>query len=62
MLNLSQSDSGFRQSVLDLCVSKKLMPNEYQTAFQNSYFYNKILHVLGRHDGPIFNHVAFRKF
>ena len=31
-------------SVNDM-VSKKLMPNEHQMAFQNIYFYNKIFHV-----------------
>ena len=46
---------------LDLHVLKKLMPNEHQTAFQNSYFYNEILHVLGGHDGPIFSRAAFQK-
>ena len=47
---------------LDLHISKKLMPNDHQTAFQNFYFYNKMFHVFRRTHGPIFSRVAFRKF
>ena len=46
---------------LDLRISKKLMPTEHQTTFQNFYSYSKIFHVFRTH-GPILRRSAFRKF
>ena len=46
---------------LDLRVSKKVMSNEHQMAFQIFIFTVKFFMFLGGHDGPIFRRAAFRK-